>query len=101
MNNKVKQIIYTSKENNFNNDNNIWLLKSAIKTPECVIVSSSGTHSNYMMEKYKKTIKEEHIVKQLYWYVFGRKTPIFVTLDYPKFDILRNLPILFDNSCFI
>lgn len=101
MNIKVKQIIYTSKENNFNNDNNIWLLKSAIKNPECVIVSSSGVHSNYMSDSYKKLLKEEPISKQLFWYMFGRKTPIFVTLDYLKFDILRNLPILFDNSCLI
>ncbi len=78
--------------------NTDWILKSAIKQPNCIIVSKNGQQLKILEKRYFFLLSKSAWYKKLYWKWFGRKHPKFVTTD-SKFESF-SLPIIFDNGSF-
>jgi len=91
---KINEIIYNTRRTG----NTTWILKSAIKYPNCIIISKNKRQSTYLEKRYYQLLQYEKWYKKLYWKWFGRKTPRFLTIN----NNFRgyNLPIIFDNGTF-
>lgn len=78
-----------------------WILKAAIKSPRCIIVSKDEYTSEKLNIMYRCLILKEGLLKRLYWEVVGREYPIFISLD-SSLEGFRGLnrPIIFDNSAY-
>jgi len=87
---------------NRNNGSTMWIVKSAIVNPDCVIVAPSTKHMMYLRELYYETINLFEDFRGLYE-ANGNKEPLFVTTLNWKEKIVgrERQPIIFDNSCFI
>lgn len=76
-----------------------WILKSAIKRPNCIIVSRNMETALHLDYAYSKLLNEQPWYKKLRWKICGRKNPKFVSIDY-NFRANR-LPVIFDNSALL
>lgn len=79
-----------------------WILKAAIKSPRCIIISRDEHTSINLRLMYFRLLSEEHWLKKLYWKIFGREEPLFRSLNSSlgSFQGLKR-PIIFDNSALL
>lgn len=75
-----------------------WILKAAIAQPNCAIVSKTTQQARYLKKEYERLISKSSWHKKLYWKMFGRKQPLFLTVDCAFYGTRR--PVIFDNSTF-
>lgn len=92
---KIEEIVRTTRRTG----NTTWILQSAIKTPNCIIVSKDMQQAKFLEQTYKILLSKSVWYKRLWWKLFGRENPKFVTLGF-RFEG-RNKPIIFDNGTFI
>lgn len=92
---KIKDIVVSNRQKG----NTTWILKSAMKNPNCIIVTSNKTNSYELKSMYFAFLKAQPLYKKIIRRLIGKKNPIFKSID----DDLRgyNLPIIFDNSALI
>ena len=76
--------------------NTTWILKSAIKYPNCVIVAHSMQYAQELEKQYFNMLAESPWHRKLYWKIFGRKHPKFTSIN-SRFEGTK-LPVIFDNS---
>jgi len=93
--NKIQTIVNQTRRTG----NTTWIIKSAIKNPNCVIVSKNKRESKLLKQKYIRMLSNDSLFQKLKWEIFGRKQPIFLTIN----DSYRgfNLPIIFDNNALL
>jgi len=91
---KITEIVYRTRQTG----NTTWILKAAIKQPNCVIVSKNMQQAKNLERNYFQLLSKSAWYQKLYWKWFGRKHPKFMTID-SKFEGFR-LPIIFDNGSF-
>lgn len=89
---KILEII----DQNRGKGNTIWLLKSAINNPNIVIVCIDLKHCQYLKNNYFKLLKKEPWYRKLKWKLFGRKHPLFKSINENFRGISK--PIVFDNG---
>jgi len=89
---KITEIVHRTR----NTGNTTWILKAAIKQPNCIIVSKSKRDAEYLEWKYFQILSKSAWYKKLWWKWFGRKHPKFLSL-YNDFRGL-GLPVIFDNG---
>jgi hypothetical protein len=90
--NDLKEIVYRTRQTG----NTTWILKAAIKMPECVIVSKNMQQAKGLENEYRKMLLNESWWRKLYWKYFGKKHPKFLSVS-SRFEGMR-LPIIFDNG---
>ncbi len=76
--------------------NTTWILKAAIKNPECAIVSKNMSQAKHLEHQYIKMLFNMWWGQRLWWKWFGRKHPKFLS-RHCDFNGLR-LPVIFDNG---
>jgi len=76
-----------------------WILQSAIKRPNCIIVSKNMQQAKHLEQAYKSLLSKSAWYKKLWWKCFGRKNPKFVSLDF-RFECYC-LPVIFDNGALL
>ena len=88
----LKEIINSNR----GNGNTTWILKNTILNPECIIMCLNESHKKEMTYLYKKYFHESAWYIKLYWKIFVRKEPVFLTRN----DIFVGIkiPIIFDND---
>lgn len=89
---RLEEIIRTTRATG----NTTWILQSAIKSPNCIIVSRNTQQAIHLEKAYKYLLSKSAWYKKLWWKWFGRKNPKFVSLDF-KFEGY-NVPVIFDNG---
>lgn len=92
---RLEDIIRTTRATG----NTTWILQSAIKRPNCIIVSKNMNGAKNLELGYKILLSESIWYKKLWWKCFGRKNPKFVSLNF-RFEGC-NLPIIFDNGALV
>lgn len=90
--NNLQEIVYQTRQTG----NTTWILKAAIKNPECVIVSKNMQQAKHLEHEYRKLLLNVWWGQKLWWKWFGRKHPKFLSL-HSEFRGFR-LPIIFDNG---
>jgi hypothetical protein len=88
---EIQEILLKSRRTG----NTHWILQSAIERPACIIVSRTIQQAKSLEDDYKCLLNESSLYKKLWWKIFGRKNPKFVSLSH-DFD-KNNLPVIFDN----
>ena len=73
-----------------------WIIRAAVETPDCIIVSKDSLSAKELERQYFEMIKKSPWYRKLRWILFGRNHPKFLTVN-SRFEGLR-LPIIFDNS---
>lgn len=76
--------------------NTLWILKGTVKNPNCVIVCKDKNHLKYMNNMYHYLLSTSPWYLKIYWRVFGRKHPKFLTLD-SNFSGHKGA-VIFDNA---
>jgi len=91
---RITEIVYSTRRTG----NTTWILKAAIRNPECIIVSKNMMQVQYLADEYHRLLSKSIWYKKLYWKWFGRKHPRFMTIN-SRFEGM-NLPVIFDNETF-
>ena len=91
---KITEIVYKTRRTG----NTTWILKAAIKQPNCVIVVKNMQQVKHLQKNYYQLLSKSTWYQKLYWKWFGRKHPKFMTIN-SSFEGL-GLPIIFDNGTF-
>ena len=87
----IRNIIATTRRTG----NTTWILQSAIKKPNCIIVSKTEEQAKQLERSYKALLMKSAWYKKLWWKWSGRKNPKFVSINY-RFQG-NALPVIFDN----
>lgn len=89
---RLQEIVYSTRQTG----NTTWILKAAIKNPECVIVSKNMQQAKFLEREYYKLLLNAWWGQKLWWKLFGRKHPKFLCLnsEFRGFS----LPVIFDNG---
>lgn len=90
--NNLQEIVYQTRRTG----STTWILKAAIKNPECVIVSKNMQQAKQLEHQYRKMLLNVWWGQKLWWKLFGQKHPNFLSLS-SEFRGFR-LPIIFDNG---
>jgi len=89
---KISEIVLTTRRTG----NTTWILKSAVKTPDCIIVCKTLRHAKELEKEYFRMLQKSSWWLKLKWNLFGRNHPHFWGVD-SQFKGY-NLPVIFDNS---
>lgn len=95
---KLQEVLNLSRSNQ---GSTTWLLKAAIKNPNVTIVSRYIHKSDEIEMLYRYLLTREPWYKKLLWKWFGRKHPIFGSLESHNAQRgagFHNRPIAFDNE---
>jgi len=89
---KISEIISLNPKANTSD----WILKAAIKYPNCIILSKDMASAKILEKEYYALLSNENWFKQKYWKIFGRRNPAFSSV----YSNLRGckVPIIFDND---
>ena len=55
--------------------NTTWLLKSAMRNPNCILVFSTEELAHNMTDKYDEMLNERSIMRKLYSWIFNKGKP--------------------------
>lgn len=89
---KINDIITYNRQKG----NSTWIVKSAIKNPNCVIVAHDSACAYDLKCLYYSLLKKQPFYKKIIWKLFGRSHPRFMSIENDFRGI--NLPVIFDNS---
>lgn len=89
---RIDEIIRTTRRTG----NTTWILHSAIKRPNCIIVARDIGNAKLLEQAYNCLLSKSAWYKKLCWKLFGRKNPKFVSIDF-KFES-DSMPVIFDNG---
>lgn len=79
-----------------------WILKAAIRNPECIIVCRSIEHAWFFKKQYVELLDKQPFYLRIWWWFFGRKFPEFVPFNiFTKISFRKKMPVIFDNQVFI
>ena len=93
--NRLQEIVRDTRQTG----STTWILKSAIKNPECIIVCRNMQQAKGLERKYNKMLSDVWLGKKLWWKLFGRKQPKFLSIrsNFRGFG----LPVIFDNASIV
>jgi len=91
---EIKKIVLKTR----GSGNTLWILKSAIKQPNCIIVSKDLKSAKQLENNYFQLLSKVSWIKRVFWKIIKRKNPKFLSIN-SGFDGITS-PVIFDNSTF-
>ncbi len=92
---RIREIVYETRRTG----NTSWILQSAIRNPNCIIVGKDLKQAHHLREEFIRMMIKSPWYKKLWWKIFGYKEPLFVPISYTFRG--ENIPIIFDNGTFV